>query len=99
MVNPHVEGASCHITALLAVCQQLCMVGVYLCLCCWPPAGPKKKEDDCIPDKIFMFLCLSICLNAVVLGLHQVIVIGKFTAWLALPMLWAINNAGERHPS
>lgn len=43
-----------------------------------------------------MFLCLSICLNTLVLGLHQVIVLGKFTAWLALPMLWAINNAGRQ---
>jgi hypothetical protein len=35
-------------------------------------AGPQKKEDECIPDKLFMALCLSLCVNTLVLGLHQV---------------------------
>eukprot|EP00775_Hariotina_reticulata_P006654 gene6654-6879_t len=57
------------------------------------PTGPQKAEDECIPDKIFMFLCLSICLNTLCLGLHQVYVFRTLTAWLCLPMLWAIYNA------
>eukprot|EP00879_Flechtneria_rotunda_P011197 GHRR01011695.1.p1 GENE.GHRR01011695.1~~GHRR01011695.1.p1 ORF type:complete len:695 (+),score=198.24 GHRR01011695.1:342-2426(+) len=57
------------------------------------PTGPQKKEDECIPDKIFMFLCLSLCINTLVLGLHQVFVFKALRAWLALPMLWAIYNA------
>jgi hypothetical protein len=35
-------------------------------------AGPQKKEDECVPDKLFMALCLSLCVNTLVLGLHQV---------------------------
>uniref|UniRef100_A0A383V9F4 Glycosyltransferase 2-like domain-containing protein n=1 Tax=Tetradesmus obliquus TaxID=3088 RepID=A0A383V9F4_TETOB len=57
------------------------------------PAGPQKKEDECIPDKLFMALCLSLCANTLVLGLHQVYVYQALTAWLALPMLWALYNA------
>jgi hypothetical protein len=53
---------------------------MYCCRCPWggcsllPPAaaGPQKKEDECIPDKLFMALCLSLCVNTLVLGLHQV---------------------------
>lgn len=40
-----------------------------------------------------MFLCLSLCINTLVLGLHQVYVYRTLAAWLALPMLWAIYNA------
>ena len=53
----------------------------------------QKKEDECIPDKLMHFLYLSICINTLVLGLHQVYVFKALTAWLALPMLWAIYNA------
>lgn len=56
-------------------------------------AGPRKKEDDCIPDKIVMFICLSICINTIILGLHQVFVFKGMTAWLALPVLWSIYNS------
>ena len=32
-------------------------------------AGPQKKEDECIPDKLVMFVCLSLCINT--LGTRQ----------------------------
>lgn len=40
-----------------------------------------------------MFVCLNICINTLVLGLHQVFVMRTLTAWIALPCLWAIYNA------
>jgi hypothetical protein len=46
------------------------------------PAGSTqkaKKEDECIPDKLVMSLCLSLCLNTIVLGLHQAYVRGALT--------------------
>jgi hypothetical protein len=36
------------------------------------PPGPQRKEDDCVPEKLVMFLCLSTCMNTLVLGLRQV---------------------------
>jgi hypothetical protein len=53
----------------------------------------KKKEDECIPDKLVMSLYLSLCLNTIVLGLHQAYVRGALTGWVMLPILWAIYNA------
>ena len=50
--------------------------------------APQKKEEDCIPEKLFMAACLSICINTLVLGLRQVFVLKTVTGWLALPCLW-----------
>jgi hypothetical protein len=58
-----------------------------------PRPGPQRKEDDCIPEKLVMFLCLSVCMNTLVLGLRQVFVAKTLTAWIALPCLWAVYNA------
>lgn len=52
----------------------------------------QKKEEDCIPDKVMHMLYMSICTNTLILGLHQVFVIKRLTAWLALPMLWSLYN-------
>jgi hypothetical protein len=30
------------------------------------------QEDECIADKLVMALCLSVCVNTMVLGLHEV---------------------------
>ncbi len=40
-----------------------------------------------------MFLCLSLSLNTIMLGIHEAYTLGAFSAWLALPMIWAIYNA------
>lgn len=57
-----------------------------------PPktGAPKKpkREDDCIPDKLVMFVMLNICINTLVLGLRQVFVARTLTGWIALPCLW-----------
>jgi hypothetical protein len=59
----------------------VCAVGIRAVCCAAAAApapavavctGPQKKEDECIPDKLFMALCLSLCVNTLVLGLHQV---------------------------
>lgn len=56
-------------------------------------AGAKKqKEDECIPDKLVMSLVMSLCLNTIVLGLHQAYVRGALTGWLMLPIIWAVYN-------
>ncbi|KAI8463876.1 MAG: nucleotide-diphospho-sugar transferase [Monoraphidium minutum] len=43
------------------------------------PAGPQKKEEDCIPDKLVMFVCLNLCINTLVLALRQVYVLRTLT--------------------
>lgn len=64
-----------------------------MCIAAVLTGTKKKKEDECIPDKLVMSLCLSLCLNIIVLGLHQAFVYGALTGWLMLPILWAIYNA------
>lgn len=40
-----------------------------------------------------MSLCLSLCLNTIVLGLHQAYTRGGLTGWLMVPIFWAVYNA------
>jgi hypothetical protein len=56
-------------------------------------AVTQKSEDDCIPEKLTMFACLTICINTLVLALRQVFVARRVTAWIMLPTLWCVYNS------
>lgn len=59
-------------------------------------ASPHTRPSPLVPSprpQLFFWLCLSICMHTIVLGLHEVFVLRSFTAWLALPCLWAVYNS------
>lgn len=56
-------------------------------------AARASGADGCVTEKVWMFFALSICLNTLVLGVHEAIRGRGISAWLALPCLWAVYNA------
>ncbi len=46
-----------------------------------------------LPLQVFMFVCLTISLFSILLASHQAFIDRQATAWLALPVAWAVYNA------